>query len=83
MDSFDVNVVFLINTMNKNSDFNFSYAMCDLDNFKFLNDNYGHAIGDGFLKFFGSLVRNKLRSIDFLLESPNLGVIYDGKSLFF
>jgi diguanylate cyclase (GGDEF)-like protein len=82
-DFFDANIDSLINMANKNSGFNFSYVMCDLDNFKSLNDNYGHIIGDDFLNFFGSLVRNKLRGIDSLLESANIGVRYGGEEFVF
>ncbi|MGH8854243.1 MAG: GGDEF domain-containing protein [Telluria sp.] len=39
-------------------------AMLDLDNFKKLNDTYGHQAGDGALKHLVKVVRDTLRSMD-------------------
>ena len=43
-----------------------SFALCffDLDDFKQLNDNYGHLMGDKVLETFGALVRSSLRTLD-------------------
>lgn len=38
--------------------------MLDLDYFKRVNDNYGHAIGDALLKHFASLITQHLRKTD-------------------
>lgn len=38
--------------------------MLDLDHFKRVNDNFGHAAGDTVLKHFAALVRSELRQID-------------------
>lgn len=42
----------------------FSVAMIDLDNFKELNDTYGHALGDRILTEMGRLMRKCARSSD-------------------
>jgi diguanylate cyclase (GGDEF)-like protein len=42
----------------------FGVLLVDLDNFKLINDNYGHAVGDRFLQQFADEVRKVLRGGD-------------------
>ena len=43
----------------------FALAMCDLDNFKVLNDTHGHEAGDRALRLFASTLKTSLRPGDY------------------
>ena len=44
----------------------FSLAMIDLDNFKRVNDDFGHAVGDKVLKVLATCLSENVRNTDFL-----------------
>ncbi len=48
--------------------YTFAVIMMDLDEFKEVNDNYGHAIGDQVLRLMSNYLATLLRSTDFLVR---------------
>ena len=48
----------------KRQQYKFSILVIDIDNFKTVNDTYGHEIGDSYLKSFSSILRAAVRSGD-------------------
>jgi len=46
----------------------FVIAMCDLDFFKKINDNYGHVAGDKILKHFVDIVKENTRNSDIIIR---------------
>ncbi|AEE14794.1 diguanylate cyclase with PAS/PAC sensor [Thermodesulfobium narugense DSM 14796] len=50
----------------KRHDYILAVCMIDLDDFKPINDNYGHEIGDIVLKTIGQRLTAKLRKVDFV-----------------
>ncbi|WP_281389187.1 putative bifunctional diguanylate cyclase/phosphodiesterase [Nitrosophilus labii] len=55
----------------------FALILIDLDNFKFINDNFGHPAGDKLLKIVATRLHNTLRKKDFVarLGGDEFGVI--------
>lgn len=82
-DYLNSNLENLISKVDSNEITQFSLVMCDLDNFKHLNDNFGHYTGDQVLEKFGEIALNNLRGVDSIIKT---GVVnenfmnYDNKT---
>lgn len=61
---------------------NFAIVMCDIDNFKKINDTYGHGAGDEVLKSLSKIFKNAFRNEDSVARFGGeefLAVIFDVK----
>lgn len=43
-------------------------SMIDVDNFKTINDTYGHSIGDNVIRIISSILKNNSRSEDYIIR---------------
>lgn len=59
----------------------FAVLFIDLDEFKGVNDNYGHEAGDELLRNLAERIKEKLRSSDLILPSSEGGDAFDSQVL--
>lgn len=48
----------------KDKDFNLSIGIIDVDDFKKINDEHGHEVGDELIKYIGETIKNSIRVYD-------------------
>ncbi|MGM0420944.1 MAG: diguanylate cyclase domain-containing protein, partial [Bacillota bacterium] len=55
-----------VTRLNKSRRLPISILVADMDSLKFINDNYGHQVGDEFIKKMGEILANSIREEDIL-----------------
>ena len=59
------------------------FVLCDLDDFKNINDTYGHQVGDKVLQLFGKLVKENISIKDYAARygGEEFLIIFDGNDI--
>lgn len=67
---------------NRENNYTFSVAYLDLDNFKEVNDNFGHYSGDKVIEKLGSIIKNAIRGSDmgFRIGGDEFAIIFKNAS---
>jgi len=60
------NTQMITKLIDSSKQYSFGLILCDIDNFKIINDTYGHPIGDIALKQISAFLVKSLRTIDFV-----------------
>lgn len=61
----------------------FTIAYIDIDNFKNINDSLGHQVGDIFLQYMASCLKEEIKEPDYIarLGGDEFAIVYDNESL--
>ena len=59
-----------------------SLCLCDIDDFKNINDTYGHSVGDTVLSQFGQILRHELRRVDAAgrIQGDKFSILFAGST---
>lgn len=62
------NMLDTLNAYQKQNPYNLSFAMIDIDDFKVINDTFGHQKGDEALSLLGDVIRKNIRTDDICIR---------------
>ena len=85
LDNIEKNII-----LSKRYKFPLSLSICDIDEFKLINDNYGHIVGDTVLKEVAGIISSRIRTVDiagrhggdeFIVVFPNTSIMNAVKTI--